>query len=209
MRRPNARRGRALALLLAMPAIAWANADADTALTGSAVYSYYAMRDQPDFSVGVAAMERGKLRIEGRYGYEARNGASLFAGWKLEGGDAIKWQVTPLAGVLFNKARGFVPAVEASVSAGSFDAYIEAEAVHDLESHESSFLYAWSEAAWSPAKWLRAGLVGQRTRLVDTGRDIQRGAFVQLAAERFTLAAYAFNPEAAARYWVVSLTARF
>jgi hypothetical protein len=197
------------AAMLGALALGPALAFAENETSASASASYYAMRDQPDFTVGVAAVERGRLRVEGRYNYEARDGASLFAGWKFEGGDDVKWQVTPLAGALFNKARGFVPAVEASVSAGSFDAYIEAEAVHDLASHESSFLYAWSEAAWSPAKWLRLGLVGQRTRIVDTDRDIQRGAFVQLVGERVSLAAYAFNPDAAARYWVVSLAARF
>lgn len=195
--------------MLGALALGPAAAFAESEMSASASASYYAMRDQPDFTVGVAAIERGSLRIEGRYNYEARDGASLFAGWKLEGGDEVKWQVTPLAGALFNKARGFVPAVEASVSAGSFDAYVEAELVHDLESHESSFVYAWSEAAWSPSKWLRVGLVGQRTRIVETERDIQRGAFVQLVGERVSLAAYAFNPDTAARYWVVSLAARF
>ena len=202
------RRAIAALIVAAGPAIA-SGAD-ESAWSGSANYSYYAMRDQPDFSVGVAAVERGKVRIEGRYGYEGRDAASLFAGWKLEGGnDAVSFTVTPMIGALFNKARGVIPGVEASASAGKFDAYIEAEAVHDLRSHESSYLYAWSELGWSPAKWIRLGAVGQRTRLVDTDRDIQRGLFVQLVAERVSLAAYAFNPDAASRYWVVSLSARF
>ena len=201
------RRAIALASAAVLPAIA--SAADEGAVSGSAAYSYYAMRDQPDFSVGVAAMERGRLRIEGRYGYEARDGASLFAGWKFEGGDAVAFTVTPMIGALFNKARGVVPAVEASASAGAFDAYIEAEAVHDLRSHESSYLYAWSELGWSPAKWIRVGAVGQRTRLVETDRDIQRGLFVQLLAKRVSLAAYAFNPDAASRYWVLSLSAKF
>lgn len=201
------RRAFALAAAVALPGIA--SAAEESAFSGSAAYSYYAMRDQPDFSVGVAAMERGRLRVEGRYGYEARDGASLFGGWKFEGGDAVTFSVTPMIGALFNKARGVVPAVEASVGGGKFDAYIEAEAVHDLESHQSSYLYAWSELGWSPAKWVRLGAVGQRTRLVDTDRDIQRGLFVQIVGERASVAAYAFNPDAASRYWVISVSARF
>jgi len=197
---------KALAIVAALAAVP---AFAEDGVSGSATASYYAMRDQPDFTVGVAAMERGRLRLEARYNYEARDGASAFAGWKFEGGEEVKWQGVPLAGVLFNKARGFVPAVEASVAGGSFDAYIEAEYVHDLQSHADSYVYAWSEAAWSPAKWLRLGVVGQRTRIVESERDIQRGLFAQVTLERASLAVYAFNPDAASRYVVVALAVRF
>src|SRR5690349_19106945 len=95
----------ALLALAAFPALA--SAADENALSASAAYSYYAMRDQPDFGVGVAAMERGKLRVEGRYGYEGRDAASLFAGWKFDGGgDAVTFSVTPMIGALFNNARG-------------------------------------------------------------------------------------------------------
>ena len=59
------------------------------------------------------------------------------------------------------------------------------------------------EVAW------RVGLAGQRTRIVDTGRELQRGVFVQLIAGGATLGIYAFNPDSGSRYVIVSLGAQF
>ena len=170
---------------------------------------YYAMRDQSDFAVGIAAYDRGPLHLEARYNYEARNAGSVFAGWKFAGGDALSFQVTPIVGVLFGAARGVVPGVEASVAYGPFDAYIEAEYVHDLEQRSASYYYAWSELAWKPVQWLRVGLVGQRTREIENGRDLQRGAFAQLIVDKLTVGLYAFNPDSSSRYVILSLGAQF
>jgi hypothetical protein len=170
---------------------------------------WYAMRDQPDFGVGVATLDRGPLHLEARYNYEARDSASLFAGWKFSGGDAVTWSVTPILGGLFGDARGVVPGVEASVAWDTLDFYVEAEYVRDLDDASASYFYAWSEIGWTPAQWLRVGLVGQRTRIVDNGRDLQRGVFVQFVAGNATLGIYAFNPDSGARYVIGSFALRF
>ena len=57
-----------------------------------------------------------------------------------------------------------------------------------------SYLYAWSELGYSPFEWLRIGLAGQRTNAYDSGRDIQRGPFVQFKWRRITVGGYWFNP---------------
>jgi hypothetical protein len=170
---------------------------------------YYAMRDQPDFAVGVAALDRDSLHLEARYNYEARDSGSVFAGWKFSGGNTVTFAVTPILGALFGSTRGVVPGIEASVAYGTIDAYVEAEYVHDLEQHSASYYYAWSELAWKPAQWLRIGLVGQRTREIENGRDLQRGAFAQLIIDKVTLGIYAFNPDSGSRYVIVSLGAQF
>jgi hypothetical protein len=170
---------------------------------------YYAMRDQPDFGVGVASLDRGSLHMEARYNYELQNTGSAFAGWTFAGGDSVSFRVTPILGALFGAGRGVVPGVEASVAYGTVDAYVEAEYVHDLQQRSASYWYAWSELGWKPTSWLRVGLVGQRTREVENGRDLQRGAFGQLAIDKFTLGIYAFNPASGSRYVIVSLGAQF
>jgi len=81
--------------------------------------------------------------------------------------------------------------------------------VHDLEQRSASYYYAWSELAWKPAQWLRVGLVGQRTREIENGRDLQRGAFAQLIVDKVTLGLYAFNPDSGSRYVIFSLGAQF
>jgi len=173
--------------------------------TGSLTGYFYAMRDQPDFGVGVAALNHGPLRFEARYNYEARKSTSLFAGWKFAGGNDVSYEVTPILGGLFGNASGVIPGVEASVAWRNFDAYVEAEYVRDLDVGDDSYFYMWSELGWRPVEWLRLGLVGQRTRVVDTDRDIQRGVFAQVLLGAATVSLYAFNPDTASRYVILSL----
>lgn len=186
-----------------------AAADAGPKVSGSATGLYYAMRDQPDFTVGVASVNIGALRFEGRYNYEVRDAGSLFVGWKFSGGDAVTFEITPIVGGLVGAARGVVPGVEASVAYGSLDAYIEAEYVDDRAQPGSSYYYSWSEVGWKPFAWLRLGLAGQRTHVVQTGRDLQRGLFAQLILDKTTLSAYAFNPDASSRYAIFALSVQF
>jgi hypothetical protein len=203
---------RAFALSLfvvSCPALADADAVKESATTVSVTGYYYAMRDQPDFGVGVAAVDHGSLRVEARYNYEGHNVGSAFIGWKFAAGDQLAFAVTPIVGALFGAGRGAVPGFEASIAYGSVDAYIEAEYVHDRNQGSSRYYYAWSELGWKPVEWLRLGLVGQRTRVVDTGRDLQRGVFVQLSIKAATVGVYAFNPDSGSRYLIVSAGAQF
>jgi hypothetical protein len=193
-----------VALLVLAPAAVGA-AETTGALTGY----YYAMRDEPDFGVGVASLDHGPLHLEARYNYEVHNAGSAFVGWKFSGGDAVTFEVTPIIGGMFGAARGVVPGVEASVAWRSLDAYIEAEYVNDRAQPGTSYYYAWSELGWRPVEWLRVGLVGQRTHTVDVGRGLERGLFAQVTIERVTLAVYAFNPDSSARYVIASLGVSF
>jgi len=177
--------------------------------SGAITGYYYAMRDQPDFGVGIASLDRGSLHLEARYNYEARDSGSTFVGWKFEGGETVTFAVTPIVGALFGSTRGFVPGVEVSVGWRAFDVYVEAEYVRDLDQSDASYYYAWSELGFRPAEWLRIGLVGQRTQTIDSGRDLQRGIFGQLTLGKATLGVYAFNPDSASRYIIVSVGAQF
>ena len=211
VRRPRSTFAIAVALAIASAAANAADPGvaAEPETTLAATGFYYAMRDQPDFGVGVVALNHGSLHLEARYNYEARDSASVFVGWKFAGGDVVTFELTPIAGALFGSARGFVPGFEASIAYGSLDAYIEAEYVRDLEQSSASYFYAWSELGWTPTEWLRIGLVGQRTRIVNNGRDLQRGAFVQVKGGNATLGIYAFNPDSGARYVIISLGVQF
>jgi len=201
-------------ILVALAGVTAANAgevaaDAESPVSGNVTGFYYAMRDQPDFGVAVAAINRGALHLEARYNYEVRDAGSLFVGWKFSGGDAVTFEITPILGALFGAGRGVVPGVEASVAYGSVDAYIEAEYVHDTAHSSDSYYYSWSELGWKPLAWLRVGLAGQRTRVVQTGRDLQRGLFAQFILDKATLSVYAFNPDSGSRYAILALGVQF
>jgi hypothetical protein len=205
----SARLGHALVLAFLFHATAVRADDAAPKVSGSITGFYYAMRDESDFGVGVAALNRDALHFEGRYNYEARGSGSLFVGWNLSGGDRVTWQVTPILGVLFGESRGVIPGLEATVAHGAFDFYVEAEYVADSRHHDDSYFYAWSELGWKPVEWLRLGLVGQRTHTVHTSRDLQRGLFAQFLTGPFTVAIYAFNPDSSSRYVIGALGVAF
>ena len=201
----------ALALLLAPATACAAEADAGTAppVSFGVTGYYYAMRDEPDFGVGVATLDRGPLHFEARWNYEARDAGSAFVGWKWKGGDEVTWELTPIVGALFGSATGVVPGLEAAVAWRAVDFYTEIEYVHDRTDSSASYWYAWSELGWKPAEWLRVGLVGQRTRVVETGRELQRGVFAQFFVGKATLGVWAFNPDSGSNYTIVSLGVRF
>jgi hypothetical protein len=196
-------------LLLCGASSAAADDAADSGFTGSITGYYYAMRDQPDFGVGVAALNRGPLHLEARYNYEARDSTSVFVGWNFSGGKEVTYTLTPIVGGLFGATRAAIPGLEASVAWGSLDAYIEAEYVYDHQNHADSYFYSWTELGWKPVEWLRLGLAGQRTHTVQTGRDLQGGLFAQLILGKATLSLYAFNPDSGSRYTILGLGAQF
>jgi hypothetical protein len=172
--------------------------------------SYYSFRDQKDFVVGVAMAERGPLHLEARYNYEALDSGSLFVGWKFSGGEKLTYELTPILGAVFGQKEGIAPGFEVSLAYGIADFYMEAEYVRDLEVREDSFTYAWSELGFSLLEWLRFGLVGQRTMVYQSDRDIQRGFFAQVIYGKATLGAYVFNPDDSDdRFTVFSLGAEF
>jgi hypothetical protein len=206
-------RHRALVAILGLAAME-ANAgesaaDAEANWSGNVTGYYYAMRNEPDFGVGVAALNRGPLHLEARYNYEVHDAGSVFVGWNFSGGESVTFQITPIIGALVGGARGVVPGFEASVAWRMLDAYIEAEYVHDNQNANDRYYYAWSELGWKPVEWLRVGIVGQRTRVVHTDRDLQRGLFAQVMLGKVTLSGYAFNPDSASRYAIAALGLQF
>lgn len=178
--------------------------------TYSATGMYYSFHDQDDFLLAVATANRGQLHLEARYNYEAIDSGSLFAGWKFSGGEKLTYELTPILGAVFGQKEGIAPGFEAAVAYGVTDFYIETEYVRDLEVREDSFTYAWSELGFTPLEWLRFGLVGQRTMVYKSDRDIQRGLFAQIMHRKMTLGVYVFNPDDSdSRFTVFSLGAEF
>lgn len=176
----------------------------------SATGMYYSPPNQDNFLLAIATADRESLHLEARYNYEALDTGSLFAGWTFAGGNTLTYALTPILGAVFGATQGIAPGFEASLAYGIVDFYIEAEYLYDFDNHEDNYTYAWTELGFSPLKWLRFGLVGQRTRLYNSERDFQSGGFAQLLFGRATLGFYVFNPDDSAdRLAVVSLGAEF
>lgn len=167
------------------------------------------VRGGENYTSAIAVADRGPLHLEARYSYESVGARSVFVGWTFSGGDAIAWELTPLAGGAWGDTRAFVPGFEASVAWKRLDLYVEAEYVRDSGERDDSYFYAWTELGFSPVEWLRLGIAGQRTRAYDNDRDIQRGPFVQLTWRRITIGGYWFNPGSSEQVFVGSIGATF
>ncbi|HXZ50107.1 MAG TPA: hypothetical protein VEG27_13890 [Usitatibacter sp.] len=175
----------------------------------SATGEWNAPKGGTDFASGTFTADRGALHLEARANYEAIHAQSAFVGWTFSWGGAVKLEATPIAGGVGGSLRGPIAGLEATLSSGAFDYYLEAEHVSVRNEGESSYNYAWTELGWRPAEWLRFGAVGQHTRIYGGDRETQRGGFVQLTHGKATLSAYWFNPGTSDQVLIVSLGAAF
>ena len=167
------------------------------------------VREGDNTTSAIAVADRGALHLEGRYGYEAKDARSVFAGWTFAGGDSVRWEVTPMIGGAWGSLDAFIPGFEASVAWKRLDLYVEAEFVRGRHASSENYNYAWSELGFSALDNLRIGAAGQRTRLYGGERQFQRGPFAQVRWKAATLGAYWFNPGSTDEIFVASLGVSF
>jgi len=165
-------------------------------------------REESNYGSGIFGADHGKLHLEARINYEARHAQSAFLGWSFSGGESIQFKATPILGFVTGGAHGPIAGLEASIAAGKFDYYLEAEYLTGSGS-TSPYTYAWSELAYRPVEWLRLGFAMQRTRIYGGEREFQRGGLVQLTFGKFTAGVYWFNPTTPQQIVITSLAVSF
>jgi hypothetical protein len=158
-----------------------------------AVYNYVVPEDE-DFLLPIVYADYDRLHLEARYNYEERDAGSLFAGWSFAFGDTVSLELIPMLGGVFGEVAGIAPALEMDLGYKSLSFYVESEYVFDLRDERDSFFYAWSELSWQATGWLRVGLTVQRTRLVDSDLDVQRGLHAGVSWRSLEITGYYFNP---------------
>lgn len=154
----------------------------------------YVVPDAPDYLQPTLTADRGRLHLEARYNYEDLDTASAWVGYTFSGGDTLTFEVTPMLGGVFGNTAGIAPGFELTLGYRRLELYSEGEYVFDTSDSSGSFFYSWSELTFAPVDWLRFGLVGQRTRVYQTDRDIQHGLLVGISLEHVDLTFHAFNP---------------
>ena len=205
----------ALASLVARAALAGGEPDGSAAAAtgptweiGLTAYPTF-VRTGDNYTSAVATADRGPLHFEARYNYESVGARSAFVGWTFSGGDETTWELTPLIGGAWGTTQAFVPGLEATVTHGRFELYVESEYVRDSHESSNSYFYAWNQLGFQAAEWLQVGVVGQRTRAYGGDRDFQRGPFAQLTFGQVTIGGYWFNPGTSDQVVVASVGATF
>lgn len=160
--------------------------------------------DVSDRLTGVLYADRGQLHLEARYNYEDLETASVFVGWKLPIEGEISGGVTPMLGGVFGDTDGVAPAAEASLAWRRLAWYVEAEYVLDAHDSDDDFFYSWSTLTYGITDSLRAGLVMERSKLVDTAREVQPGLAVEFKMRHTGVSLYAYDLGTDDFYAVVS-----
>ena len=182
-----------------------------TGWSGAVTGYYYAMRDEPDFGVGVASLDRGRLHLEARYNYEARNATSIFAGWKFAGGDTVKFEVTPIVGGLFGaaRARRARSGGECRLARSSTSTSRPNTCATSTSSERKLRLLvdrARLEAASSGCESVSSVSAREPSTPAATS---SAASSAQLTIGQATFGVYCFNPDFGSRYVIVSLGAQF
>jgi hypothetical protein len=191
----------AVALLAAATATARAQSVAapDTLSGAGPSWSYYAtayvyiIRNEDDLATGVVWADRGRLHLEARYNYEDLDTGSLWAGFNLDGGGTVSWELTLMAGAAFGATDGIAPGYRGVLYWKAFDLWSEGEYLFDSGDRADNFSYTWTELAWSRA-WFRTGVAVQRTRVYQTDAEVERGGFAGGTWSAMEASVYLFEP---------------
>lgn len=174
----------------------------------ASVFGYF-VPDDRNYAQPSLTADRDWLHLEARYNYEDQETGSAWFGYNLAGGDAVWWELTPMVGAVFGNTTGIAPGYRGAIGWKWLEASSEGEYLFDTSDSSASFFYAWSELAVAPAPWFRAGLVGQRTRVYQSDRDIQRGVLVGTSFKGVDATVYVFNPDDSKPVWVAAIAVGF
>lgn len=195
------RRGRVLRRAVAV--LAWtvaivvsASAAAETTPSpwsvSVATYTYILQHDR-DYVNPNVYLDRDWIHVEARFDYEDLDTASVWAGYNIDGGTDLVYQVTPMIGAVFGHMNGIAPGCEISLAYKGLLFSNQSEYVFDAQTRASDFFYAWTELSYAPVRWMRFGAVMQHTKAFDTGLDVERGPLLGFSYGRFDFAVYVFN----------------
>jgi hypothetical protein len=192
----------ALAMVLPLPAEAealstnsppaLAEANPNQWSSSASLYGYI-VPDSRDFVNPNFTADRTWLHLEARYNYEALETGSVWVGYNFSTGEKFALEFAPMLGGVFGDLTGVAPGYNFSLSYKRLAWSSQGEYFLDAADSSENFFYTWSELAYSPLDWFRAGLAIQRTRAYKSDLDIQRGFLVGASYKNVDVTAYVFN----------------
>lgn len=206
-----------LAVLLAVTTAPSAAQDDETPAGGGLVPGWefnlslnnYIFPGDEWYLLPILTADRGRLHLEARYNYEDRKTASVWGGWRFGWEGEVSGEVIPMGGIVFGSTSGMAPGLEVDVSWWKLEFYSELEYLFLFDDPSGNYLYAWSTLTVAPNDWLTVGLVGQRSRVVESGLDIERGVLIGGWYDRFGLTYHWVNPFTDDVYHILTLDVSF
>ena len=158
-----------------------------------------------DRVTGILYADRGPLHLETRYNYEDLQTLSFFTGWTFEVEGTVEAAFVPMLGVVGGDTDGIAPGLEFDIGWRRLAWYAENEYLFDLDDRDDDFFYSWSTLTCGLTDWLDAGVVTERSKLVDTDWSLQRGLALEVHYASVGFAIYAYNIGSDDSYTTISL----
>lgn len=149
--------------------------------------------------------DRDQLHLEARYNYEDLDTASLFAGWTFEVGSDVHAALTPMLGGVVGETNGVAPGLRIDADWRKLNFYSESEYLFDDADDDADYFYSWSTLMWNFTDAFALGIVTERSRIVETDLQLQRGLAVQVSPGPVGFALYAYNLGSEDEYYTLSL----
>lgn len=175
----------------------------------SAWAEMFIIPNEKDFFNPTFYARHNTLHLEGRYNYEDRNTASLWAGRRFKFGKTVEFVLVPMGGIVFGHTNGIAPGLETEIIYKKLDFYSESEYLFDFKTKENNFFYMYSELAIRPIRPIRVGLMAQRTRLFESELELQRGLFAEYYFGRCRAGFFYFSPFSSDHFEIVSFSVDF
>jgi hypothetical protein len=167
------------------------------------------VRQNQSYAQPTFMMDRDWAHLEARYNNEYLQTASLWLGYDLSVGKKVQLDFTPMIGGVFGKVDGIAPGFELTLTYWHLELYSASEYVFDTNNRDNSWFYTWTELSYAPVKWLGVGAALQRTRVYQTGLDVQRGPLLGISYKKTSFTTYVFNLGLTQPTWVLSLSYAF
>jgi hypothetical protein len=190
---------------LATPSILPAQAYSGSKPSG--FVSAYAQLAGPDDwpPIVMAGVDLSALHLEGRYNYEDNGTISLWAGWNLRTGNAVRLIVTPMAGAYAGQGGGAGPGLEFTLTWKQLTLYDETELIFPF-SGDSSWVYTWATASWAVRKWFQPGVSIQRLWIPGGSDTVDPGVGLAAGVGPIVADVYAYNPFNDRRSWQLGVS---
>jgi len=171
--------------------------------------STYLVQHARDYADPIFTADHDWLHLEARYNYEAIKTASLWLGYNFSAGEKLSFEATPMIGAVFGDITGVAPGYTISITYEPIEFFTQGEYFFDGAIQAGNFFYSWSELSYSPARWLRIGLVVDRTKAFGSDLDIRRGPLIGFKYKKLDLSTYWLSPGSRDATFVFAVTSDF
>lgn len=157
----------------------------------------------------VIRADKNHLHLEARYNYEDFNTFSAWGGYNFYGGKKLEYTITPMFGGVVGTSNGIAAGLEVDLAFKKFELWSESEYLYSVDDVAYNFVYNWTDLTYAPKDWFWFGISGQKTRLVETEVEINRGLILGAGFKNFELTGYLYNLGFDQKYFLVTFSYKY